>query len=238
MQTPPGEEPTVPAGERQGEAPPPAHSYPPQQPVPPQAYPGMYGQPPYPPSASYPGHAPSASYPGYPPSASYPGYAPYGPPYAPPPPQPRSSNKGLWIGLSILGVVILLSCVGCAAGLGLLISNSTRTLTSSLGPELVASEMCSDEQISDYIAVYDLFSSNLQGQTTQDQFVAASQAREQSNGVVRDCVAQPGAQPQNGRARVQITLTLNDGQHSGYITLVQRGGLWQIDSYDDSLGLT
>lgn len=224
METPPGEQPTMPGGdgEQQGTHPPsPAQSYP-QQPAPPQAYPGMYGPPPYPPQ---------------PPYASYPGYAPYGQPYAPPP-QLRSSNKGLWIGLSILGAVILLSCVGCAVGFGLLISNASHAFTSSLGPELVATELCSDEQVSDYTAVYDLFSSNLQSQTTQDQFVAASQAREQSNGVVRSCTVQPGATPQNGRARVQITLTLNDGQHTGYITVVQSGGIWQIDAYDDSLGLT
>lgn len=212
----------MPSGEQQGTNPPSPMQSHPQQPVPPQAYPGMYGQPPYPPSASYPG------------------YAPYGPPYGPPAPQkqPRSSNKGLWIGLGVLGAVILLSCVGCAAGLGLLINNTARTISSSLGPELVANDLCSDEEVSDYTAAYELFSSNLQSQTTQDQFVAASQAREQSKGVVRDCAAQPGAQSQNGRARVAITLTLDDGPHSGYVTVVQSGGLWQIDGYDDSLGLT
>lgn len=221
MQTPPGDEPTVPGGEQQATNPPPAQSYP-QQPVPPQAYPGMYGQPPYPPSASYPGYAP-----------------PYSQPYGPPPtPQPRSSNKGLWIGLSILGAVILLSCVGCAAGLGLLINNTARTFTSSFGPDFVATELCSDEEVSDYTAVYELFSSNLQSQTTQDQFVTASQAREQSKGVVRNCTAPTLSQSQDGRARVAITLTLDDGPHTGYITVVQSGGLWQIDGYDDSLGLT
>lgn len=232
MQTPPGEQPTVPGGAQQGADPsqPPAQSYPPhpqhpQQPPPP--YPGPYGQPPY---ASSPYGQP------------YPPYAPYAQPYGygPPPqaPQPRASNKGLWIGLSILGVVILLSCIGCAVGFGLLINNTTRAFTSSFGPDLVATELCNDEEVSDYTAVYDLFSSDLQSQTTQDAFVAASQAREQSNGVVQNCVPQSPSQPQSASARVHITLTLNDGPHSGYITLVQQGGLWQIDSYDSSLGLT
>lgn len=224
MQTPPppDDQPTVPGGEQQGSYPPvpPARPFP-QQPMPqqPQPYPGMYGQPPY------------ASYPSYPP------YGPYGPPPLPSQP-PRSSNKGLWIGLSILGVVIVLSCVACAVGAGLLINAAGRTFTSSLGPDLVATELCSDETASDYVAVYDLFSSNLQSQMTQGQFVTASQAREQANGVVRSCTPQPPSQPQNGRARVQITLTLNDGQHNGSITVVQSGGIWQIDSYDQSLGLT
>lgn len=221
MQTPPGDQPTMPGGEQQ-----PAQPYPPQSAPPPQTYPGVYGQPPYAPQPPY--------------GQPYPSYAPYGQPYGPPPQQqpPRSSNKGLWIGLSILGAVILLSCVGCAVGFGVLINNGSRAFTSTLGPELVATELCNDEQVSDYTAVYDLFSSNLQSQTTQDQFVAASQAREQSNGVVRDCAATPPGQPQNGRARVQITLTLDNGQHTGYITTVQQGGIWQIDGYDDSLGLT
>lgn len=227
MQTPPppGDEPTMPSGQHtpphQPDVPPypprdvpPAHSYP--QPYP---YPGMY--------------SPPSSY------APYPSHMPYGPPpYAPPPQPPRSSNKGLWIGLSILGAVILLSCVACAVGFGFLINAAGRTLTSSLGPDLVATELCTDEENSDYIAVYDLFSSNLQTQMAQNDFVAASQAREQASGVVRDCMAQPPGQVQSSSARVQITLTLNDGQHDGFITVVQSGGLWQIDSYDSSLDLT
>ncbi|HEX6800174.1 MAG TPA: hypothetical protein VF116_20850 [Ktedonobacterales bacterium] len=225
---PPGGEPTVPGHEPQAAPPhvPPAHPHPqqPMPPMPPPQYPGVYGQPPY------------APYPPYPPYPPHPAYAPYGPP--PPPQPPRSSNKGLWIGLSILGVVILLSCVACAVGVGLFISNASRTLTSSLGPAVVAEELCADEENSDYVAVYDLFSSNLQGQTTQDQFVAESQAREQTNGVVRQCSAAPSSQVTGNSARVEITLTLDDGQHDGFITLVQQGGLWQIDSYDSSLGLT
>ena len=238
MQTPPspGDQPTVPSGQftppHQPDVPPyPRHDAPPATPYPhqpmppvsphhsPQPYPGAYGQPPY---------APYGPYPPYPP------YAPYGPPPQP----PRSSNRGLWIGLSILGAVILLSCIGCAVGAGLFISSASRTFSSSFGPDLVAAELCTDETNSDYTAVYNLFSSNLQSQTSQDQFVAASQAREQSNGVVRNCTEQPATQSQDGSSRVEITLTLNDGQHDGFITLVLSGGIWQIDSYDDSLGLT
>lgn len=224
---PPGDGPTLPGGEPQASNPPvpPAHPHPqqPMPPIPPEPYPGAYGQPPY---------APYPPRPAYPP---YPAYAPYGPPQAPQP--PRSSNKGLWIGLSVLGVVILLSCVACAVGVGLLINNASRTFTSTLGPAVVAEELCGDEQNSDYVAVYDLFSSNLQSQTTQDQFVAESQAREQANGVVRQCSAAPASQVTSDSARVGITLTLDDGPHNGYITLVQQGGVWQIDSYDSSLGL-
>ncbi|HKS69018.1 MAG TPA: hypothetical protein VJQ45_01260 [Ktedonobacterales bacterium] len=220
---PPGDGPTLPGGEPRASNPPvpPAHPQP-MPPISPEPYPSAYGPPPY---------APYPPQPAYPP---YPAYAPYGQPPQP----PRSSNRGLWIGLSILGVVILLSCVACAVGVGLLINNASRTLTSTLGPAVVAEELCGDEENSDYVAVYDLFSSNLQSQTTQDDFVAASQAREQAKGVVRDCTAAPASQVTGESARVQITLTLDDGQHNGYITLVQQGGLWQIDSYDSSLGLT
>lgn len=225
-QPPSGDQPTTPGGEWQPQplpnnpTPPPARPFA-QQPRPPQPYPGAYGQPPYGP---------------YPPYASYPSYAPYGPPPVQQP--PRSSNKGLWIGLSILGAVILLSCVGCAVGFGLLINAANRTFTSSFGPELTASELCTSEGDSDYVAVYNLFSSNLQNQMTQDQFVQESQTREQTNGVVRDCLAGAVSQSQDGSMRVAITLTLNDGQHQGFLTLVQSSGIWQIDSYDQSLGLT
>lgn len=228
MHTPsPDGEPTVPGGEPQVPNPrvPPAHPHPqqPVPPVPPEPYPGVYGQPPY---------APYAPHPPYPPSQPY---APYGPPPSQP---PRSSNKGLWIGLSILGAVLLLSCVACAVGVGLLINNASRTLTSSLGPELVANQFCVDEENSDYAAVYELFSPNLQSQTTQQEFVAQRQAREQTNGVVQSCTAQPPTQVTSDSARVAITLTLDDGPHSGVLTLVQQRGVWLVDGYDSSLGLT
>jgi hypothetical protein len=210
----------MPGGEQQPGNPPipPVSPYP--QPTAPQAYPGYapYGQPPYPP---------------------YPGSAPYGqPPYPPPPQPPRSSHRGLWIGLSILGAALLLSCIGCGV-LGIIaIRNTASTLSTTLGPAVVANDLCLYEETPDYTSVYSLFSPTLQDQMTQDQFVAASQAREQFNGVVRNCTAQTPTQVQGGHAQVEITLTLNDGQHSGSIALVQQGSIWLIDSYDASLGLT
>jgi hypothetical protein len=96
----------------------PEHGYQPPgyQPSGPPAY-----QPPQPPQqpGGYPQNPGSPQNPGYPQDPGYPqnpghppnpGYPPQG--YPPPGPPQTSSNKGLWIGLGIAGVVLLLLCCG------------------------------------------------------------------------------------------------------------------------------
>ena len=94
-----------PAGYPPNQPPPPG--YPPNQPPPPAGYPP--NQPP--PPAGYPPNQPPP--PGYPPSGQPPpGYPPnQPPPYNPPPPK-RSSNKGLKIGLFVVGGLVLVGGVG------------------------------------------------------------------------------------------------------------------------------
>ena len=99
-----------------GEPQPPSHPQqpqPPQQPpAPPYGQPPAYGQPPY-------GPPPVPPVPPVPPSGPpYPGGVPSGQPYpgmpgtVPPVPPTKSSNKGLWIGLGIAALVLLLLCCG------------------------------------------------------------------------------------------------------------------------------
>ncbi|KKJ94776.1 hypothetical protein [Micromonospora sp. HK10] len=105
--------------------------YPPPQP-------GAYPPPPtsgapYPP----PGQYPSAPGEGYPPPGQYPSapseaYPPAGGPYPPAPGQPfggpvpvKKSNKGLWIGLGVGALVLLLLC--CGGGIFALYSGAKKT---------------------------------------------------------------------------------------------------------------
>jgi len=85
--------------------------YPPQQGYPQQPeYPQQPGYPPQPPLAGYP-----PPQPGYP-SQGYPQQGPppiYGqPPVVPMGPPPKRSRKGLWISLSVAGVLLLACCGG------------------------------------------------------------------------------------------------------------------------------
>lgn len=92
---------------------------PPQYPQQPEYQQPEYQQPSYPPPGyqqpQQPGYPQPGQQPGYPPPGGYqqPGY-PGGPGGLPPAP-PKSSNKGLWIGLGIAGVLLLLLCCGGVA---------------------------------------------------------------------------------------------------------------------------
>jgi hypothetical protein len=145
----------------------------------------------------------------------------------------------LWVTLSILAGVIVLSCVACGFALALAARNvPVGALSSALGPQITATQFCAAEQTGDYVGAYQLFSTTLQDQWTQDQWTAANLAREQSNGVVRDCQVVPTSD--TATVQIQLTLTLDDGQHTGALTLVSDSdtGLWQIDAIDPGLGLT
>lgn len=175
----------------------------------------------------------------YPPG-QYPYPYPYPHPYGPAPQPPKRSNTALWVTLSILAGVIVLSCVGCGVALMLAArSVPTGALISALGPQTTATEFCAAEQTGDYVGAYQLFSTRMQDQWTQDQWTAANLAREQQNGAVRDCQVVPGSgSTSSDSASVQIQLTLDDGQHVGPLSLVNDSDIWEIDAIDPGLGLT
>lgn len=217
------------------------------------------GQPPYPPTTPAQQPYPAAPQPPYPPYSYPPAYGqpgapgaypppyPYPYPYPPmPPQQPKQSHKALWITLSILGGVILLSCIACSAFAAISLNRVGKQITSSLGPTLTAQEFCSDMEIQDYDSAYSLFSANLQSQVTSDQWSAKNQARDLSDGQVSACTVMPNSNlPQGGRANLQIQITRNGdtsstatGSQTGVLTIIQEGSQWKIDNIDASLGLT
>ncbi|HEU5441490.1 MAG TPA: hypothetical protein VFU88_19555 [Ktedonobacterales bacterium] len=206
---PPGEMPPTPSP---GETPPTLPSTPPPR------------QPQYPYQYPYPGPYPY----------------PYPYPYGPAPQPPKRSNTALWVTLSILAGVIVLSCVGCGVALVFVArSVPTETFVSALGPQITATQFCTAEETGDYVGAYELFSTTLRDQWTQDQWTAANQAREQHNGAVRDCQVVPtGGSTTSDTTTVQVQVTLDDGEHTGSLTLVNDSGLWEIDAIDPGLGLT
>src|SRR5581483_9841045 len=153
----------------------------------------------------------------------------------------KSSNRTLWIILGVVGGVLLLACISCVV-LSVVVSRSVAN-SPIFGSELTATEFCADEQQQDYAAVYNLFSSNLQSQMTQDQFISRAQQLDSESGAVSDCSPTPdSSQLGNASATYEVTVTRGAGPapttSDGPITLVgANGGTWQVDSIDQSLGL-
>jgi len=136
--------------------------------------------------------------------------------------------------------VIVLSCVACGFALALAARNvPTGALNSTFGPQITTTQFCAAEASGDYVGAYELFSTQLQQQWTQQQWSDANQAREQSNGDVRNCEILSGGDAHGAdTVNVQLQLMLNDGQHTGSLQLVNQDGAWVIDMIDTALGLT
>ena len=183
-------------------------------------YPGQYlpGQPPYP----YP----------YPQQPGY-GQPPYPSPYPYPKPA-RRSNRTLWIVLGAVGGVVALLFVGGTVLFGLVFGQ----IGGLIGPIATASSFCADEEQSDYASAYALLSTGLQRQYGEAGWYQANQTREAGNGVVQNCgPVSSGLSVAGNTATIQLQLALNDGTHTGPITLVKEGSQWKIDSIDLGLGL-
>lgn len=216
----------------------------PQNPPPYSPYPPY---PPYPPT--YPGAAPEQPY-GPPPYGAPPYGQPYGappmyPPYPPSPPPQSNSHKTLWIILGVVGGVLLLSCVACVG----IVYFAGRQFANSpiLGSTIAVSEFCTDEEQQDYVSAYNQFSTQLQGQISQDQFVSRGQQLDSTNGPVSHCtpsVSTTGAAPSSSSATFDVTVERSTSTGTqpttatGTITLVNSDGSWKIDAIDSALGLT
>lgn len=227
MSTPSGPyDPTPPSG-GYPQNPPPYQGYPPYPGEVPQQSP--YGQPPY-------GQQPYGQQP-YGPPQVYPGYPGY------PAPQPqKNSNRTLWIILSVVGGVLVISCLACV---GLIVFLGGQLFSSPVfGSTLAVTQFCTYEKDQQYPQAYRLLSSSMQNQMTQDQFTQRSQSLDTSQGVVSQCV--PSTSGTNlatdTSASFPVTVTRGTGSTAtttnGTITLVKESGSWKIDSIAPSLSLT
>jgi hypothetical protein len=223
-----------------GQNPPPYPGYQPYPGAPTQPNPYPYGQPGMP---TYP-----QPYPPQPYGAPYPGY-----PVAP----PKNSNKTPWIVLSVVGGVLLLACISCAA---LVFYLGSQVASSPLfGSTLTATSFCTDAQTQNYSEAYKLLSSNLQNQIGEDQFVQDNQNADSASGTVTACAPSPSdqtAQSSSSVTSVSFTVAVTRGASSagsaggdtgsgsggttttGTMTLIKENGSWKVDSIDSSLGLT
>jgi hypothetical protein len=176
--------------------------------------------------------------PGYGPAHIPIGYpTPYYPPNYPPMPAPSRSrsNRTLAIVLGVIGAVAL---VGCAAGT-LLVISVFNAASNFVGPIAAVTQFCQDEENQDYTAAYQLLSSNVRQNYSEDQFITFSQSRDSTDGDVTACQVTSGNTPQitGSTATLSLTDTLDASQVVGPVTLVKESGQWYLDSADSSLRL-
>jgi hypothetical protein len=228
-------------------------NYPPQPGYPPTtpAQPGPYGQPGYP---AQPQGFPQAGAP-----TPYPYPYPY--PHAPAPMPPKQSNKALWITLSVIGGFLILSCIAGSVLIFYSVRGVAGTIENTIAPLATAASFCTDEARQEYTAAYNLFSSSLQAQESQDAFTQASQQHDSAEGQVTTCI--PATRGRNAPSvsgnTATITIEMVRGgsspdssyatptpggyggtsttgtTYTGDLTLIKEDGVWKIDSIDSSL---
>ncbi len=192
-----------------------------------------------------PQEQPSSPYP--PPPTSYmpPPYQPQQPPpyqqavYGQPlpgyvqPPQPKKSRRWLWITLSIIGGVILLSCIGCsiASFVGF------NFLKQAAGPAVTTGEYYQFIKQQDYTRAYALIDSNatitVNGETVsndQQSFINAAQAADSTHGPVTSFSIQSSS---NNLSNLTVAVTRQDGTtYDVHLTFVQNGSSAKISNMD------
>ncbi len=217
---------------------------PPQQPqqnpyeLPPTQYAGPPQQP-----QSNPYEVPPTQYAGQPYNQQQYGTPPpYNPsPYAPPlvpgytqvPLPPKRSLRWLWITLSIIGGVLVLSCAGClvASAMGY---NFLKTTV--VGPTEVANSYYQAIESQNYSQAYSYLADNMQttsGQPlSQTLYATTATAKDTVSGQVTN-FTQTGFTNNNGTAAITMTVTRNGQAYDVHLKLQQNSsGTWQITQYD------
>ncbi|MBE3561559.1 MAG: hypothetical protein IMW89_20410 [Ktedonobacteraceae bacterium] len=161
----------------------------------------------------------------------------YGPPYGPPPlyappPQPKQSKRWLWITLSVIGGIVLLSCIGCTIAFGQFVSPIA-------GPVITVSAYYASIQQQDYAKAYSYLDTNeatIKGQqiTSQDAFTKLAQNADATEGKVTAISSGSGFQPPLGSTTARMTLEITRGSKTYPVTLQLKkiGNDWKISSAD------
>lgn len=175
---------------------------------------------------------------GFPPAQPYYGAPPSQPLYGQPGPfggqmeQPRRkrSLKGLWIGLAIVLLLLVLAGGGVVFAVAQLAAPATAAVT-----------FCNDLKTQNYTTAYQLLSTNLKGQFTQTQFSAGAQALDSVEGPVTSCKQAAGSKVYsysfgaNTATLVAVITRSKQGDLSGTIHLKSENGNWRVDALDTSL---
>jgi NTF2-like N-terminal transpeptidase domain len=152
------------------------------------------------------------------------------PPVAMTPPPQKKRRKGLWITLIILLVVLAL---GGGAG--------AFTFIQYRAPQDAALQFCSALQHQDYQSAYDLFSTSLKGQYTQQVFTDAANTLDQIEGKVTGCAQSTAGDsyahtPFGDTATFQAKVTrATEGNLEGTIHLTNENGSWKVARWDAAL---
>ncbi len=215
----------------------------------------MYNDPNQPP---YSQHGPQNQYPPYgtptnnpysgppsnnpyapPPSESF--QQPYAPPpqvpYNIPPPQPKKSRRWLWITLSILGGILLLSCVGCVIAGGAIGNLAGPAFQKGFQSTLAADNYYSALKSKDYAKAYsyvDPAQFKLNGESvTQEQFQTKAEAVDTQRGMITTSSSGNGDYTQSDSVTETMTVTRSGKPYIVQLVLKDMGNnTWKIVSAD------
>ena len=209
--------------------------YDPNQPYGQGQPPNPYGQPPTqynPPPTGYeqpPPYGQPPMYGGVPPVPPMPNYGP--------PPQKKSSLRGLWITLAIVGGLLVLACGGCViasvAGIGFFAK-------SIAGPTATATVYYQNIKDQNYDQAYNYLDTNMtttQGQPlTSTVFTQLAQAQDSDKGQVTNfSQTSVNTDSTNGvnTATVIMSVTRNGSSYDVTLQLKQEDGAWKIIGFDN-----
>jgi hypothetical protein len=184
-----------------------------------------YGQPTGPSQPLYPYGQPTApSQPLYP----YPGYGPPSQGLTQTAPAPRTSRRGLIIGL-VAGVLVV-ALLGAGAFVG---------INQYQAPANAAQQFCNNLKAQDYVATYSMLASGLQAQYSSDEFSLGAKTLDQSEGAVTACGQANGSAYNytlfGNTATISAVITrAQSGSLTGTLHLVNQNG-WKISGIDTSL---
>lgn len=161
----------------------------------------------------------------------------------------QSQNRAVRLALGAVGILVLAVCAALTVSVAAAVLPSlraTRQPTVAAGPDptTVVSQFCDDEQSQRYTQAYALFSTHLQSQITQAQFVQRAQQLDTTKGTVSQCEPVQGGEAsltptsESFDMAVGRTVQGTTTDYSGTIGVVKIGSAWGIDSLDASLGLT
>jgi len=200
---------------------PPQPSYDPTQYVPPQQ--PSYGQVHQPPNA-YTQHAPPQGYPRY-------DVPPLPGNYMAPP--PKKSLLWLWITLSVVGGLIVLSCIGCAVVGGFGINQ----IAQKEGGVIAATAYYQAIEKQDYASAYtylDTTGTVMRQQVNQADFATAAQAVDGTKGTVTSATLATSAAQAPTTQNTSVTMSVTrDGQtYEVHLQLRKEGNEWKITDAD------
>ncbi len=142
----------------------------------------------------------------------------------------KKARRALWI---TLGSV--------AAAIALLGGGGLFAFSMYVAPLTAATSFCADLKAQSYVSAYNLLSSGMRSQLTQDQFVQGSQQLDKAEGAVTSCKQATGGNVYSYSLGAS-TATFNAditrataGDMTGAVHLKNENGAWKVDGLDTSL---